>query len=253
MLGKALIVIVATASMAATLVGNSAVTKSAENDAIAWNVRSCTQCHVQSAGLNHPVDVATSETDLPLGNGRIDCLTCHTEQTTSARHATGATQKQNGLLRKSAAALCSTCHGELQFGSSDGNAKSHGTALRKAHLGQKSSDSQQIGGSLDAESRQCLSCHDGSFASHSGVRTPNSGGAQSVSVETMHPIGVRYSSATKGRMAPQFQPVSSLPNTVRLFDGKVGCGSCHSMYASSEKMIAVDPKQGVLCLSCHIK
>lgn len=253
MLGKALLVIVATASLTATLVANILGTKPTEMGSLAWDSRSCTECHVQSAGLNHPVDVAASESDLPLDKGKIDCLTCHTEQTTSARHATESTKTHDGLLRKRPAALCSTCHSELLFGSSSDNAKSHGTVLRKAHLGQESNDIQDVGGSLDTESRQCLSCHDGSFAGHSGVRTPDSSSTPTVSIESMHPIGVRYSSTTKGRMAPQFQPVSNLPDTVRLFDGKIGCGSCHSMYAGGKNMMAVDVRQKSLCLSCHIK
>ncbi|NQU47328.1 MAG: hypothetical protein HQ519_01670 [Planctomycetes bacterium] len=54
-------------------------------------------------------------------------------------------------------------------------------------------------------------------------------------------------------MAPQYRPVTSLPKEIRLFQGRVGCGSCHTTYGGEKQMLAGDPKRGTLCLSCHIK
>jgi len=42
---------------------------------------------------------------------------------------------------------------------------------------------------------------------------------------------------------------------VQLFGaaGRIGCGSCHSVYSGVEKMLSLEPTRGGLCLSCHIK
>lgn len=68
-----------------------------------------------------------------------------------------------------------------------------------------------------------------------------------------HPIGVRYDSLGNPRQVPQFQPVGALPAQLRLFGGKLGCGTCHSVYSGVEGMRAVSDLRGGLCLSCHIK
>lgn len=252
-------VILATCALAASIVGSSAASglsdRSNSTDAV-WDANSCVQCHIQTRGLNHPVGVMAAEkTDLPLSNGRIDCLTCHTDKATSVTHTGGFVQGQANLLRKSPRVLCNSCHGSDLLSKNDASSKSHGVAMAKAHLEEPANKISLSAGRFDSETRECLSCHDGSSASHSGVREPNSGikSGTLMSIKSMHPIGVEYSWMPKGRMAPQYKPVSSLPSSVRLFDGKVGCGSCHSIYSGEEQMMSVDPKRGRLCLSCHIK
>lgn len=215
------------------------------------------RCHTQTKGLNHPVGVIPAEkTELPLGQGRIDCLTCHSDAATQQRHTGLNGSKGDPMLRKSTRELCSSCHkGSLDRLQGD-TPESHGVAMGRAHFEQPAYHLAATPGRFDRETLECLSCHDGSSASHSGVREVSGkrrGGATSLSIQSMHPIGVRYEWTPKGRMAPQYKPVSSLPDRVRLFDGKVGCGSCHSIYSKEEQMMAVDPRRGKLCLSCHIK
>ena len=252
-------VILATCALVASIVGSSVASGSSspsESANAPWDANSCVQCHAQTKGLNHPVGVMAAEkAGLPLNNGRIDCLTCHTEKATSVTHTGGFVQGQANLLRKNPRVLCSSCHGNDLLSKNSASPKSHGVAMAKAHLEEPANKMSFSGGRFDSETRACLSCHDGSSASHSGVREPNSGIKSGTlrSIKSMHPIGVEYSWMPKGRMAPQYKPVSSLPSSVRLFDGKVGCGSCHSIYSREEKMMSVDPKRGRLCLSCHIK
>ncbi|MHC4293642.1 MAG: cytochrome c3 family protein [Planctomycetota bacterium] len=40
---------------------------------------------------------------------------------------------------------------------------------------------------------------------------------------------------------------------IRLFNDRVGCGSCHSLYAQTEKNLVDRYEMGVLCRQCHIK
>ena len=249
-------VILATCALAASAIGSMPATSAADSEKPAYDAASCIQCHSQSKGLNHPVNVMPgAQTDLPLSNGRVDCLTCHTEKTTSVTHSGGFGKAKGNFLRKPARLLCNSCHGNDSEAKEGSTPKSHGIAMGRAHLEEPANKMSLSSGRFDRETRECLSCHDGSSASHSGVREPDSGIKRGtlMSIKSMHPIGVEYSWMPKGRMAPQYKPVSSLPNTVRLFDGKVGCGSCHSIYSGEEQMMSIDPKRGRLCLTCHIK
>jgi predicted CXXCH cytochrome family protein len=246
--------IVLAASLDTQLTANLAVSDSSKPSASSFSAQSCVQCHSQSNGLNHPVGVLQSQAvDLPLAAGKIDCLTCHNEQATSPMHAEKSGNRKDNMLRQPANGLCQSCH-QSDLLADDGHSRiSHGIAMRKAHYQDTDSSAKRVEGRLDSETRECLSCHDGSAANHSGVRDAGLGPDRSVATESMHPIGVRYSTMARPNQTPQFRAVSGLPNTVRLFDGKLGCGSCHSIYSEEKQMMAVDMKRSKLCLSCHIK
>lgn len=91
---------------------------------------------------------------------------------------------------------------------------------------------------IDYESRTCMGCHDGSRGKGLGVS---------------HPVGVAYDEmawAAKGsrhRLTDRHQ----LDARVRLFDGNVGCGSCHNIYSQTPKMLSMPNTRGQLCTSCH--
>jgi len=211
----------------------------------------CMTCHREekARGLNHPLGVSGGSSLRPM-----DCLTCHSKESTSPAHANRMKLGKDPLLTTNRQELCLQCHKRETL--SSGDVLSHGLAMGRAHYGTKRGV-QSLSPGLDRESRECLSCHDGSTASTSGVREHGSAGMAAASsfqrVRSMHPIGVRYEWSPKGSMAPQFHPKQQLPQMVRLFNDKVGCGSCHSVYSQEDQMLAQDPKKGRLCLSCHIK
>jgi len=211
----------------------------------------CLSCHreQQSKDLNHPLGVLGGKASSP-----IDCLTCHEAASTRPQHTQRTRGSHDPLLKANPQQLCLSCH--KQEGLSNASSLSHGLAMGRAHLA-TSSKAPARGLGLDRESRDCLSCHDGSTASAAGVREHGSaawaGLEQASRIRNMHPVGVRYDASSKGSMAPQYRPKRSLPISIRLFDDKVGCGSCHSLYSREEQMLAANPQRGKLCLSCHIK
>lgn len=218
-----------------------------------FTAQTCVQCHEVTTELDHPVGIPIRDSgELPLGSGkRLDCLTCHDDQATDPAHSLRLAGGGGGLLRQSPRKLCQNCH--TQPGDS-ASRLSHGLAMGKAHLGFAKDAGSGIG--LDHETRNCLSCHDGTTASSSGVRDthlPNVLARSAQSIRDMHPIGVRYDWTPKPHMAPQYRHERELPKAIRLFQGKLGCGSCHSTYSRQELMLARDPKKQELCLDCHIK
>jgi predicted CXXCH cytochrome family protein len=66
-----------------------------------------------------------------------------------------------------------------------------------------------------------------------------------------HPVGVRYPDRTPRNFSVPFRPVSSLPERIRLPEGKVGCVSCHDLYARDEHLLTVPIEGSELCLTCH--
>ena len=165
---------------------------------------------------------------LPLDGGRITCVTCHQGQHLSAAGQRTA-RLRDGLT---ATELCLECHTSREH-----SAKAmHPIALGRAHPG-KSDKFARRSLQIDAETRTCLSCHDGTMASDIGV-----GDSTGLS-HAGHPVGVVYrgggfpqASATGSTGGyGQLRPASILDSRIRLFDQQVGCGSCHTPYAQGER------------------
>lgn len=149
----------------------------------------------------------------------------------------------------------------------------HAMGLLRAHLAPSLTRRSGPGGSLermgrltssalgvDGESASCLSCHDGTVASdvggHSERRTDHSAARTTVirAVEmegsNSHPIGVVYRSSG-GAHGIELKSAAALDPRIRLFDQRVGCGSCHSMYSGEAKYQVFSNERSALCLSCH--
>lgn len=115
---------------------------------------------------------------------------------------------------------------------------------------------------LDAVSQACVQCHD-------SMR--HAGGIATGAIRThSHPVGVNYDHYAFTR--PQdYRPRTSLPGTIRLVDGQVGCASCHKL-KNAEPQAALGGlpaeeggcratrefatggnRDRALCLACHIK
>ena len=202
----------------------------------------CTSCHRTEHALTHPVDVRPSmpvPSHLPLKAGQMTCMTCH-EMDDPQLHHLNVTQG-SGLLRgaQRGQRFCTQCHED-----SPGNQHiAHGIALGKAHLAWSGKSrfgfSSSLAGGLDTESRDCMSCHDGTLAGDLG---------------NSHPVGVEYDDRRRNLKQTgkrSLTPLHRLDSRVRLFSGTVGCGSCHSPYAGEDKLLIMKNTRSQLCISCH--
>ena len=194
------------------------------------SARTCAQCHDQTLGISHPVDVRPSmaiPAGFPLENGRLVCTTCHQSE------PSGKPMDGSMLRNPGAAMLCAQCHASTPRSGPEG----HAGTLVKAHPG-------ALGGtvargatvqSLDDESRQCMSCHDGNVAPDAGRHL--AGGILESEMLRDHPVGVAYRSAGVRRSDARLKPMERLDPRVRLFGGTVGCGSCHSVYSKQPSLL----------------
>lgn len=206
----------------------------------------CTQCHRINQRTSHPVNVAPSE-PMPLSRyldkqGRVTCLTCHQVHKERSTSSVGAELK--GLLRGHARgrAFCLLCHSNDSSG-----AKWHASSVSYAHTPGKfvQSDSGQL---LDQSSIECLSCHDGGVSQATSI-TLRAGNFQHGNGPS-HPVGVDY---PRPGVRNDFEVVQSLPEEVRLVDGKIGCLSCHNPYMKNKHILVKDNSRSALCLTCHKK
>jgi len=204
--------------------------------------RMCEECHRKlMRASSHPVDrlpeLATVPADLPLAGGKITCNTCHNIHST---RFSAFGQKTYFLRRPSVGReFCLACHDARR------TRDRHVELVASAHIGSRFTvtDGSQP---LDPMSVECISCHDGNVGSSvdyslgQGVWNHDNGA---------HPIGVSY---RESRMRNGgLLPVSMLDKKLRLFGGKVGCGTCHDMYSKLPKKLTKNEQ--FLCTSCHDK
>ncbi|MHC4143008.1 MAG: cytochrome c3 family protein [Planctomycetota bacterium] len=220
-----------------------------------WVGGDCGGCHQTREAWTHPVGVVPSmpvPAELPLLDGRLVCTTCH-DSRSSADHARMLNEP---LLRDvGPAGMCAACHDPTGTGRRD----MHATMLGQAHLAwpddgePESPGGDQPPASPDAASRTCLGCHDGSVApgaSDSAVpdaRTRSHARAH-VPIGVSHPIGVAYV-LDRG---PALRADGPLDPRIRLFNNRVGCGSCHSPFAGAEALLVMSNVASQLCLGCHV-
>ena len=217
--------------------------------------RLCTEtCHrsVMTRGYLHPVDIKPVKVhipaDMPLSlHGEIACSTCHDIH---SEFRTSLGDHSHFLRRRiQGREFCRACHKYLTV-----SRAGHGGALGEAHFQARyvaSDPSQEI----DAMSKNCISCHDGSFASsptimagswtHQKSFVKNDGGS--------HPIGVDYEACRlkQGRKT-DLRPMTAVDWRIRFFQGKIGCGSCHDPYSLIPKRLVMSDRHSQLCISCHM-
>jgi predicted CXXCH cytochrome family protein len=215
-------------------------------------------CHDYNPVLNHPVGVSVSGAipdDLPLDDSeRITCLTCHLEPGSSTDAGTEDSQDERMLRMPDGADLCSSCH--LQMAGMGQQGQSHWRFSNRAHLGSinAQSNSAQVNtyniGSIDSESRSCLSCHEDITVTIPGYNeTPTQKRARRAKMGD-HPIGMDYSRIAMRKMGKYNYPLTNA-GQIRFFDGKVGCGSCHSLYSRERKYLVQSNFRSALCFECH--
>lgn len=215
--------------------------------------RACTQagCHDYDSGLNHPVGIkATGQVpaQMPLDSqGQITCLTCHDE-------LGGADYLPAYLRHAPGKDFCGSCH---RGTGEDVKKHSHQQATTRAHLniwGRRTSSENhtEANPAIDLESYTCLSCHD-----NISVVVPRDNESASEKRRRRqdmsdHPIGMNYARKALAD-SNRFKAPLAIDNRIRFFDGRVGCGSCHSPYSGNEKHLALSSTKGSLCRQCHIR
>ncbi len=99
-------------------------------------------------------------------------------------------------------------------------------------------------------SLECIECHIASL----NVPTASLGAGiwNHESREMNHPIGIYHERISAQKMR-YYRPSSMLPKEIRLFNGKIGCGTCHNVYSKEPFMLVLNNFKSRLCLECHIK
>ncbi|MCA9293468.1 MAG: hypothetical protein KDA20_06620 [Phycisphaerales bacterium] len=209
----------------------------------------CDACHAVDPEGSHPIGVTPSMAvppGLPLNSGQITCLTCH-EPTADAHSAARA---GNGAALRAGAnpvTLCTACHG----GSLTTAASAHALAMARAHPNRPTGGPTALRSGahrgVDAESATCMACHDGSIAADAGHMTGLFSGPEA---PQDHPIGVtmRHGRSHESLLANP----AGLDERIQLFNGAVGCGSCHNLYSPIEDRLVMSNHGSQLCLSCHL-
>jgi predicted CXXCH cytochrome family protein len=207
----------------------------------------CGRCHgALGASASHPVEIVPAEVavpaDLPLSReGKMTCSTCHDIHGA----VSGSSGASRAYLRRTALgpAFCSSCHGQ---------GLGHAQMMGRAHMQQAP---ESAGITVDAVSRGCLSCHDGSIGPNETVNAGTWEHGRPLSrfdPRGIHPIGVDYQNSW-ARKRGGLRPIAAVNPVIKLIDGKVGCSSCHDPYSKQSKKLVMANTGSRLCLGCHDK
>lgn len=207
----------------------------------------CKKCHTFGMeSFSHPVGFRPQRSDMPPDfplsyDGTFTCSTCHDFHSETWSTSGFRLYNLRGRGKYGQGDFCAKCHEKKPF--------SHETLLT-AHMKKRLPAANP---SIDEISAQCLACHDGFNAKAAGVSIASPRPFCFCPEEkTGHSIGVDYESA-RGK-THELKPAGSLRAAVKLFDGKVGCGSCHDPYSKNRKMLVVPmTDKNNLCVECHIK
>ena len=108
-------------------------------------------------------------------------------------------------------------------------------------------------------SKLCLSCHDGTvaidaFGGATGGTMISGDRMLGTDLSNDHPISFTYDSALASTDGELLDP-GSLPDTIKLFAGKMECASCHDVHDKNgnETLLNVANAGSALCLTCHLK
>lgn len=205
-----------------------------------FNAR-CVGCHADlKQSQPHPVDITPNiflPGDMPLVNGRLGCITCHYFHPFSDEY----NNRSGNLLRRPGKGefYCAACH------RSDG--KGH-VVFENIHR-----DSYRLSAansSLDPYTLQCVECHDRYIDRTFGSDT--AGNRSRFNRRSNHPVGVSLARIST-RNPQKFNHPGSLPPNIRLYNGKIGCGTCHNAFSKERSMLVMNNWRSRLCLKCHIK
>lgn len=210
----------------------------------------CSQssCHDLDSVLSHPVGIRPTGVigpNMPLDqDSRVTCLTCHITSLSASEDKMLHVPNEEGF--------CAKCH--LKMGGNT-RVRSHWQFSTSAHLGPINPNKRHLSNfstigdtDIDKESHACLSCHDTISAAVQTASWSQSGRRESM---PDHPIGMSYQDISM-RNASRYFPLMSTPQ-IRLFDGRLGCGSCHSLFSKQPKKLVIGNDNDRLCVKCHNK
>ncbi len=204
------------------------------------NTARCITCHRFEKTMNHPIQVTpvlATPASLPLIDGQVACVTCHDASPDHRSADVPVGQRMQGSK------LCVSCH----QGTPATSRMIHALSTKKAHLRADSRPTIAHGsGELDNESMTCMECHDGTLGDDAGAHLAGFNSSD----KSEHPIGVamRFGQPTRGS---DFKLARRVDQRVRLFEGMVGCGSCHSPYSPERGQLVINNRGSALCMSCH--
>ncbi len=201
---------------------------------------SCSNCHNKLEDIqSHPTDLYPTlpiPKDMPLMAGKMTCLTCHYAHPKKKQHF----MKKHYFLRRAARGplFCNICHDLSEKGHVISE-KLHGGSLKVTDTSVR----------LDKISLECIECHD------TYINEPIDIGAgrwDHTGDKLSHPVGVSYRKVSMKKINDYKNP-TLLSDGIRLFGGKIGCGTCHNIYSKIPNMLVMDNFGSRLCLECHLK
>jgi predicted CXXCH cytochrome family protein len=201
----------------------------------------CSNCHTDiKETQSHPTDLYPTMTipkDMPLTDGMLTCITCHFVHPDEE----SLFRKKDYFLRRFARGplFCDICHMLDERGH---------VISQKIHTGSFTETDPSV--RLDKVSLECIQCHDNYINESS--RNLGAGRWDHFGSKITHPIGVSYMEASMKKMR-DYRGESMLRKEIRLFNGKLGCGTCHNIYSKIPKMLVMDNAGSRLCRECHMK
>lgn len=174
-----------------------------------------------------------------LGAAALTVMLSVVPATRRTTHAEESTPKLD------TAAACASCHRR---------ALKRAIAAHTGPFGALHSVTEPSGdASLDATTRRCLACHDGTAAMTGDLPVPHSGriGGRIGERISSHPIGVAYPPVPRPGGEGDYVPLGMLDSRIQLFEGRVGCLSCHDLFSGEEKLLVMPNRESRLCYSCH--
>jgi len=202
----------------------------------------CRACHMKlEQKKSHPSDVYPTMTvpeDMPLTDGKLTCITCHFVH---PEDGMPDLTEDHLFLRRQTRGIyfCTICH-RID--------KNRHIVYENVHAGTYKVTDRTT--RIDSVSLECIECHD--IYARSGDEPLGAGTWNHSNKDYNHPIGVSYNKITS-KKTHKYRPESTLNREVRLFNGKIGCGTCHNIYSREKKMLVINNRGSRLCLECHIK
>ncbi len=201
----------------------------------------CQMCHTEYAKtLSHPTSFYPTipiPDDMPLTEGRLTCTTCHYVHPDD----NALLMKGHNFLRRQTRGMifCSACH-EI-------SEKRH-IVFENVHAGQYEETDRST--RIDRMSLECITCHDRHIEE---PRTSlGAGNWKHFKKEFNHAIGIPYDNLMRKNRS-RVRPAAMLKKEITLYDGKIGCGTCHNVYSKERAMLIMDNRNSSLCFECHDK
>ena len=219
----------------------------------------CARCHKDLSPLSHSVGMAPTmrmPKGMPLDDlGMMTCATCHDPH----KNRFNGKGKKTYYLRveKQGKAFCLLCHedpahpGEVRIFSASGGL-THRRSMTRSHgfanFSVSDSDTK-----LDQLSLHCIGCH-GANEDNVDIKTLGSGvyWHKGNGIGLSHPVGIDYDDAAWRNK--ELVRSEDLDSRIKLFDGRIGCCTCHDPYANGGGeglVIGAEGSYQDLCLSCH--